>query len=175
VFSWLFFWRKRSSGDEKGHVSGAFQEWIADKEEMQCAAQEGRGGNKVLLVTDRRLVMLMQQGKEVTDSAEVLLKNFVGVRLHQSTWTSRLDVSIKDDNGDISIWRYESVKKHDATLAYQHLKHRELAEKEKPPKKKEEKKPPAAPHIVLRLDTANVDVDDDAKKEGENKGTKPSG
>jgi len=164
MFGWFFSKGKGESGNNKGHASGAFSEWLAEKEKMMCVAQEGRGGNKVLLVTDRRLVMLMHQGKEVTDSAEVLLKNFVGVRLHQSSWTSRLDVTIKEDSGDIAIWRCEGVKKGDAATAYQHLKHKELTEKEKPPKKKEEIKPPSQPHILLRLDTNSTEVNDDGKK-----------
>jgi len=172
MFNW-FSKKKGESGTNKSHVSGPFREWLAEQEEMKCVAEEVNG-SKILLVTSRRLVMLMKQGREVTDSEEVLWKNFVSVRLHKGTRRSRLDVSIKGDSGDISIWHYEGIKKNDAATAYQHLKHKELTEKEKPPKKKEEKKPPPSPHIVLRLDTNNIEVNDDGKKEGGKNDGKPA-
>lgn len=123
--------------------SSRFAVWLTESEDLICFAEEGvKKNRKILLLTQKRLILIQQTGaKEWSDIDDHMWKEFASVQLSQreglfnndSTLAINFSAPFQQDT-----WHLYKVKNTEATVAYRHMKNREVSMREagKPPAKK---------------------------------------
>jgi len=147
----MSIFRVKKALGQSGDVHASLDCWLGDNEALKAnfCADDG----KCLLLTDKRAVVLLLRNDGLTDHAQILWKQLIGVRQVRGKRSSRLDINISTTELP-ETWSFDGINSEQAAKAYRYLKQKELDNQCKPAPPKKKELPPNVLHINLHDETS---------------------